>query len=278
MTKSVQRLRPIWGFSLSSKDRGLTTRVTVIAGTVTAFVALFSGVAQAHATYKSSNPADESTVSSAPSQITAEFTEPMTNGSYMAVTDPCGRDSSSGSSQTGSSMSVGNTSTAAGRYSVFWRAASIDGHITEGTFTFTATGGDPCPGEEEEDPETTTAGGGTTGGSRSGSAGSGGSESEGSASSSAGSGAGSNAGDHSGRHSGKHGGGGNDGGRNNKAAGSNGGSDGTSPVADSGRDIPDAPSALEGIPVGGLLLTLAVAAFIGAAAGKIYVSLSGDGS
>jgi hypothetical protein len=49
-------------------------------------------------------------------------------------------------------------------------------------------------------------------------------------------------------------------------------------VADSGREIPEAPSALEGIPVGGLLFTLAVAAFIGAAAGKIYVSLSGDGS
>jgi methionine-rich copper-binding protein CopC len=254
----------------------LTTRVTVIAGAVTAFVALFSGVALAHATYKSSSPADESTVSSAPSQISAEFTEPMTNGSYMAVTDPCGRDSSSGSSQTGSSMSVGNTSSAAGRSSVFWRAASIDGHITEGTFTFTASGGDPCPGEEEEDPGTTTGGGGT-GGSGSRSGGSGGSDNGGSASASAGSGTGSANGGHSGRHSGKHAGGGN-GDRKNKAAGSEGGADGTSPVADSGREIPEAPSALEGIPVGGLLLTLAVAAFIGAAAGKIYFSLSGDGS
>lgn len=46
----------------------------------------------------------------------------------------------------------------------------------------------------------------------------------------------------------------------------------------SGRDETEPPSAIEDIPVDGLLFTLAIAAFIGAAGGKIFVSLSGDGS
>jgi methionine-rich copper-binding protein CopC len=281
VTKSVLRSHPIWGSSLSSKDRGLATRLAAIAGAATVFVVLFTGTAQAHATYKSSNPADESTVSSAPSQITAEFTEPMSNGSYMTVWDPCGEDSSSGSSQTGSSMSVGNTSTAAGTYSVFWRAVSIDSHVTEGTFTFNVSSGEPCPGEEPpEDPGTAPRGGASgTGGSGSGSASSstGGSGSDGADGSSSDAGSGTASGkEDGGRHSGKHGG--NEKDRGGKGNGTGGKDDagGTSLAADSGPDAPEPPSALEGIPLGGLLFTLAVAAFIGAAAGKIYVSLSGD--
>ena len=281
MTRSVQRSRPASGSSPSSRDRGLTTRLAAIAGAVIAFVALFSGTALAHATYKSSNPADESTVAAAPSQITAEFTEPMTGGSLMDVTDPCGRDSGTGSSQTGSSMSVQNTSSAAGTYTVFWRAVSVDSHTTEGEFTFTVTSGDPCPGEEP--PEEVNGGGsGRSGGSGS----NGGVGSTGSGS---GSGAGSNASAVDGSSSsgrGENAGGRHDDHRGNSKERSGKGStrnargqgEETGPLAGARTDVPDAPSAIEGIPIDGLLVTLAVAALIGAAAGKIYVSLSGDES
>lgn len=279
MTRYVQRSRPTSGSSPSSRDRGLTTRLAVIAGAVTAFVALFSGTALAHATYKSSNPADESTVAAAPSQITAEFTEPMTGGSLMDVTDPCGRDSGTGSSQTGSSMSVQNTSSAAGTYTVFWRAVSVDSHTTEGEFTFTVTSGDPCPGEE---PPEEVNGGGTGGSGGSGSnggvapTGSGSGDGndatalDGSGSSARGENAGGRHQDH----------GGNSKGRSGKGAPRNARGQGeeTGPLAGARTDVPDLPSAIEGIPIDGLLVTLAVAALIGAAAGKIYVSLSGDES
>lgn len=46
----------------------------------------------------------------------------------------------------------------------------------------------------------------------------------------------------------------------------------------SGPSEAETPSAIEDIPVDGLLFTFAVAALIGAAGGKIFVSLSGDGS
>lgn len=226
--------------------------------------------ALAHATYKSSNPDDESTVSSPPSQITAEFTEPMTGGSYMDVTDPCGRDVGSGSSQTGTSMSVQSSGTAAGRYVVFWSAHSIDGHVTEGEFTFTSTGGDACPGEEEE--EVDAGGGGGGGPGNGGSSDGGGDSTDGGDSGSTGGHAGHSKGS---RSQGE--GAGNQDGRGGGSPGSGGGDDSTTALADGPRsDVPDAPSALEGIPLDGLLITLAVAALIGAAAGKIYVSLSGD--
>ena len=240
--------------------------------------ALGMTVALAHATYKSSNPADESTVSAAPSQITAEFTEPMTGGSYMDVTDPCGRDTGSGSSQTGNSMSVQNSGTAAGTYAVFWRAVSIDGHVTEGTFTFTSSGGDPCPGEDDPAEDT----GSITGGGSGGSGGGGGSGDGGTSEASNGStGAGSGGGDRNDRHSdGRHGAGGDGGGRRgsrDRDRGSSTDGEGGAVLADGPQsDVPDAPSALEGIPLDGLLFTLGVAALIGAAAGKIFVSLSGD--
>ena len=252
-------------------------RLAAIAGAAIAFVVLGTGTAFAHATYKSSNPADESTVSSAPGEITAEFTEPMSNGSYMDVTDPCGRDSGSGSTQTGSSMSVQNSSTAAGTYVVFWRAASIDGHITEGEFTFTASGGDPCPGEEEE--KSSSGGGGGAGGNggSSGGSGSGGGDDGGGSGTAADPGSTKGHEGHSRDQHGKHGRGVMDKNRNKNGSGSAETSD-TTLAGGSQRDVPDPPSAIEGIPIDGLIFTLAVAALIGAAAGKIYVSLSGDGS
>jgi methionine-rich copper-binding protein CopC len=111
--------------------------------------------ARAHAAYKDSDPPDEGTVSSPPSQVTAEFTEPLANGSYLQVFSPCGDRVDGGDvSIVGYEMSVSMGSSYAGLYSVDYRAFSqLDPHVTTGTFTFTSTGGDPCPGDEPDDPD-----------------------------------------------------------------------------------------------------------------------------
>ncbi len=103
-----------------------------------------------HAAYKDSDPADGATVSSAPSNVTAEFTEPLAGGSYLKVYDPCGRQVDAGDvSMVGYEMSVSMSGTAAGAYRVHFRAHSqLDPHVTEGDFGFTATEGEPCLGAE----------------------------------------------------------------------------------------------------------------------------------
>jgi len=241
----------------------------------------YATAALAHATYESSEPPDEGTVASPPSQVSAEFSEPLIpENSFMDVTDPCGADVGGATTVTAKSMTVQQSGTHAGEYVVSWKAhSSVDGHVTEGTFSFTSTGGDECPGE----------GGGGAGGTRSRSGGgSGGSSGGGGASGDGGSGGGASTGGASSGNggagsdtSGERRTGGNE--RDRRSTGKHrGGKHSSDPVpavaqrAES--DVPDVPSALEGLPLDGLAITLAVAALIGAAAGKIYVSLHGDES
>lgn len=102
--------------------------------------------ALAHAAYKSSDPPDDGQVSSPPAEVTATFTEPLAEGSFLQITDPCGERVDGGDVRiVGYDMSVSMTGAAAGRYTVFYRAFStLDPHVTEGTFGFTASGGDGC--------------------------------------------------------------------------------------------------------------------------------------
>ena len=285
MTRSALRSRPTSGSSLSSRDRGLTTRLAAIAGAAAAFVLLFSGTALAHPRLTSSDPAAGSTVSSPPSEVYTEFSEAIVAGSYIKVTDPCGRSVNSGPTQVGAtSMTQAISAEAAGTYAVSWLANGADSHAVEGSFTFSSSGGAPCPGEEpEEDPG--TGGGGTSGsgGSRGGAsdAGASGGSDEGSVEGAAtgaqdGNGGGHN--NHRGGSNGKDGSKEGKGGKGGKGDGGEEQSGATGPLAGAQSDVPEAPSAIEGIPMDGLVITLVVAAIIGAAAGKIYVSLSGDES
>ena len=292
MTRFVQSSRPTSGSSLSSRDRGLTTRLAAIAGAAAAFVVLFSGTALAHPRLTSSDPAAGSTVPSPPSEVYTEFSEAIVAGSYIEVTDPCGRSVNSGSTQVAAtSMTQAISADAAGTYTVFWQANGADGHPIQGDFTFTSSGGSPCPGEEpEKDPETGNSGGSGSGGNRGGTSNSGGStdSDEGfieGAPAGTDDGNGGRHNNHRGGSNGKAAGdkGGNRGNRGKRANGANGGNGEeqggeTGPLAGAQLDVPDAPSAIEGIPMDGLLITLIVAAVIGAAAGKIYVSLSGEES
>ncbi|HYO61166.1 MAG TPA: copper resistance protein CopC, partial [Actinomycetota bacterium] len=112
------------------------------------------------------------------SQITAEFTEPLTDSSSMSVFDPCGSQVDHGDSNpNGYNMSVSMSGDKAGTYTVQFKAQSaLDAHVTSGSFTFTSSGGDPCPGSEPPpDPGGGGSGGGGGGGSGGGGSGEGGS-------------------------------------------------------------------------------------------------------
>lgn len=115
--------------------------------------------AGAHADYRGSDPGDGETVSSPPSSVKAEFTEPPASGSTLEVHDPCGARVDSGNySYEGfplNTMSVSMSATRAGEYQVQWTVVSAaDGHTTRGVFTFVSSGGEKCPsagGEPEPD-------------------------------------------------------------------------------------------------------------------------------
>jgi methionine-rich copper-binding protein CopC len=128
---------------------------------VGAVSATLTGTALAHAAYESSEPNNKSTVSSPPSRVIADFTERLsTDNSRLMVFDPCGsqvdnQDSLVANDRITTSMSADKR----GTYVVRFEALSaVDGHLTRGQFTFTSTGGQPCPtdpSEEEEEPEQT---------------------------------------------------------------------------------------------------------------------------
>lgn len=131
---------------------------------VAALFAATAPVALAHAAYKGSDPADGATVASPPVQISAEFTEPITESSSMSVFDPCGAQVDNGDSDpNGYNMTVSMSGDRAGTYTVEFKVQSVDSHVTSGSFTFTSSGGDPCPGAEP--PPTKAPAGGSGGGS-----------------------------------------------------------------------------------------------------------------
>lgn len=129
-------------------------RILVLAALLAAASVAFPAEALAHAAYKSSDPADRSSVSSPPSRVTAEFTEPLANGSYLQITDPCGDRVDGGDvSIVGYEMAVSMSGSHSGTYTVFYKALSqLDPHVVEGTFTFSVTSGDPCQDDAADPP------------------------------------------------------------------------------------------------------------------------------
>ncbi len=119
-----------------------------VAAVSLALVAL-PGVASAHAAYESSTPANGATVSSPPSGVTAEFTEPLAEGSYLRVFDPCGDQVDNGDVQiVGYEMSVSMSASTAGTYRVgFFALSRLDPHDTSGEFSFDVTRGEACSGD-----------------------------------------------------------------------------------------------------------------------------------
>ncbi len=132
-------------------------------------VMLLPGVAEAHAAYESSDPASGSTVSSPPSRVTTDFTEPVVDQSRIEVYDPCGqRVDNSDWIVAADRITVTMSADKQGTYKVhFAVVSSIDGHATEGDFNFDSSGGSACAAEtdvsEEEQPSDGGGGSATSG-------------------------------------------------------------------------------------------------------------------
>lgn len=132
-------------------------RTAIATGLIGLLLGSLTAPAFAHAAYKDSSPADGATVASPPTEVWAEFTEPpeSSEASRLEVYDPCGaRVDSGGTSASGYRMTTAMAADKQGEYTVLFQVVSaLDGHPTKGQFTFTSTGGAPCPGTEE-DPDT----------------------------------------------------------------------------------------------------------------------------
>jgi methionine-rich copper-binding protein CopC len=103
---------------------------------------LFSAIeAEAHAQLDRSDPRVGSTVSQAPSALTLYFTEGIEPAfSSVQVTDAGGRRVDNGKLRVDRGnprqVQVALKPLPPGRYTVRWRAVSVDTHATEGSFSF----------------------------------------------------------------------------------------------------------------------------------------------
>lgn len=243
---------------------GLLTSILVIP---------LGSTASAHAAYKDSDPADESSIARVPAEIWAEYTEPPSQGSYLSVFDPCGEQVDTGDSRPeGYRLYVGVSADRAGMYRVEWFVdSSLDNHPTRGTFTFTVTEGESCPGaarpDADEEPRDRDRPAQRDGSSQPADAAGDRQASDDPA------GASGDGGRQTGRHDQHRG-------RAEKSE-RNGQSDGGelaatgAPSSFGGPEAPKEPGLLSDIPIGGLVIALSMAAAIGAAGGFIYAGIMG---
>lgn len=111
--------------------------------------------ADAHNVFRSSNPADKTTVDRVPSEVVLTFDGPaIALGTKLVVTGP------SGEIQQGDARLVDNTvrqslagGAPAGDYTVVWRVTSVDGHPLSGKLAFAAkSAGEVTTGSAEPEP------------------------------------------------------------------------------------------------------------------------------
>jgi len=248
-------------------------------------LALPMAPASAHAAYKESNPANKSSVPSPPSEVWADFTEPPAQSSRLEIYDPCGERVDSGSWNITAYRITGSMSSdKKGTYTArFYVTSDLDSHVTTGSFTFTSTGGVPCPGAAEAPPKPSEEKPSGSGGTEDG-----GSDAGGDADTATGSGAtegpsgaaaADGTADKPGRHKGmNHGGkkkGKADGQRNQDGEGREPkDKDRSSASGPPVGDDEESPSSGE-IPMDWLMISFGIAGAVGAAGGKVYAGLMG---
>ena len=100
---------------------------------------IISAPAFAHAHLKVSNPAADSSVASAPKELTLTFTEQLEPAlSGVAVTNDKGQVvEAKPAVVSGDTMTVTVKKLPAGLYHVAWHAVAVDTHRTEGKYDFT---------------------------------------------------------------------------------------------------------------------------------------------
>lgn len=105
-----------------------------------AFLLTAAPPAQAHNVLESTSPADGSTVTRTPSQVTLTFNNPsIATGTVLKVIGPSGN-VAVGKPELVDDQVVQKVEAGApaGHYTVKWRVTSIDGHPISGSFSFTS--------------------------------------------------------------------------------------------------------------------------------------------
>jgi copper resistance protein C len=96
---------------------------------------------QAHAFLDHASPAVDSTVATAPTELSLSFTQNLEAAfSTVEVSGPSGRVDAGKPQISGNTMRVGLKALSPGTYHVHWRALSVDTHTTQGSFTFKVGG------------------------------------------------------------------------------------------------------------------------------------------
>jgi len=136
----------------SRPGRRLAGRVSLVAVLTALAAVVFAGPAAAHDVLLSSDPADGSTVQTAPPSVSLTFDQPVQDFEpVVTVTGPDGQSYQSGSPTVDSTVvtnSVGPL-TAAGEYVIAYRVVSADGHPVVGEVKFQFTGA-PAPAAPSE--------------------------------------------------------------------------------------------------------------------------------
>lgn len=116
--------------------------VSLLLAAIAFAATLTAGAASAHAARVSTDPADNATVSTGPTHVSAVFNEELqTTFAAMTVVGPDGNLWSSGQPQVhGAVVSVGVRPLGpAGNYTANYRVTSADGHVVSGSWSFRLT-------------------------------------------------------------------------------------------------------------------------------------------
>jgi methionine-rich copper-binding protein CopC len=125
----------------------LASAALAAAGAVVVAVAAFGGAqsASAHDYLVSTNPAADSTVTEALTEVSLTFNEPPLADASAAIAievhDPSGANVAHGEvSVVNSTLSIAASPTTPGAYTVLWQNVSADGHAVSGEFAFDYAG------------------------------------------------------------------------------------------------------------------------------------------
>jgi methionine-rich copper-binding protein CopC len=113
-------------------------------GTIATILAILLGattVAGAHAALQRADPRVGSTVRTAPARVRLWFSEQLEPAfSSVRVVDKSGQQVDKGDSEVDPAapkqLRISLSPLQPGTYKVIWRVLSVDGHVTEGSFTF----------------------------------------------------------------------------------------------------------------------------------------------
>jgi len=98
---------------------------------------LGAAAAYAHAHLERASPAPDSTVPTAPPEVTIWFTQQLEPAfSSAQVSDAAGARVDEGARVDGTQMHVALKPLPPGAYKVHWKVLSVDAHTTEGNFSF----------------------------------------------------------------------------------------------------------------------------------------------